>query len=175
MALTDYKHFYLDLRSGGFWPVTLDDDHEPTALGAFRVDSTTESPVVLGCRDGYLRRFDPDVSADDGVTVTSHVWIGPVHMGRHDLQDGIISELTAVLDAESGDVDWGLYVAKTPEAVFSASAFVSGTWVAGDNYSTRPRARGPWLAIRLENGDTSAWTLERITAVLQGRGRTRKA
>jgi hypothetical protein len=154
------------VASGGFWPVKLIADHRPTCLGTYRRANTQKSAVLLGCGDGYLRRFDEAQSDDDGTDFESAVTFGP-HMISDGYHDGMIRELSAILDAESGQVAWRLAVAETPEQAVSASTIASGDWTAGASYKTHPMRRGAWFVLRLKGLTGNHWAVERVQAVLE--------
>ena len=175
-GITSFDHFFVDWETDGYFPVTLHTDHEPLSILAFSATGTADSPVMLGCRDGYIRRYTTDNANDDGVEFTSSVVIGPMRLGGSDWVNGTIYEIVATLADDSGDVEWAVMVADTMEGALDASASVTGTWVAGRNHTVRPRRGGGAFALRLENGETNnGWALEVLTAVIGPRGRQRKA
>ncbi len=193
-------HFWYNLATNAFWPVGLKGDHEPfRVLLSDTVGSSTQS-VILGGRDGYVRRFDLSSVQDDGEHFDSFVDIGPFRIGGNDRVDGMIHELIATLAASGGSADWQLFVADTHEQLGSLSAwkthrivtedgnpigdlsgsdllaeglsFSSGQWSAGRNRVNRPFARGGSAVLRLRTpiGSTTQWAYEGIVAVLERLG-----
>jgi len=104
------------------------------------------------------------------------VWLGPFELGGSDYRDGKLMELWAVPAAESGDIDWSVYVGETFESVQDATAFASGTWdVDALNYKERPVARGKAFMVKISNGETDKrWALERMDAVTEMAGPQKK-
>lgn len=167
----DSKHYWLDIRNETFWPVSLNSDHEPFALATHPlVTDDNHRIVLLGCRDGYVRRFHEDQTTDDGETITSRVIYGPFLLGNSDAMDGFLRELTATLDLESQDVTWNIYVGDGNElALVQTTAFETGLWSAGRNYDSRPNAQG--VSAVIEVTSAKRWAIERVHAVFEAAGK----
>jgi hypothetical protein len=167
-------HWWLDWENKSFWPVELNAEHEPYRVLNYQADSAGASGVLLGCRDGYIRKYNLPNHADDGIDFTSYVYIGPIRLGGDGYYEGIVNELIATVAKSSGDVNWSLHVGETAEAARNAAAFDSGTWTAGMNTTVRPRARAAAFFVKLTQGeDNEAWSMERLTAVVSRVGRQR--
>lgn len=174
------SHWALNLQTPGWWP-----DSVPTALDPFSVvshdiHSNGDRLLLMGCRDGRIRNFQPDYWSDDGTAISSYVIIGPVRLGASHSLRGILARLDGVLGPESNSVRWKVFVADeagpaTAAAVSGASPFASGTWSHGLNFSERPRAGGAFMCLRLESYDGSPWAVERVTAVIESLGLIRRA
>lgn len=180
LGVATHWFFYLPTKS--FWPMafgaggaTDKGKFEPkTAFG--RVARGGENNTVLiGCRDGYIRRSRDTIASDDGTAFDSFVYLGPIMLGANDTEEGILKTITGVLSAfqVSGGVTWTLYVADTPDELLSATAAGTGTWVQGLNNIVRPRRRGVYAAIKLSNASNSNWVFERVVAELLECGRVR--
>lgn len=167
------NHWWIDWSTKSFWPVGHHTDHSPVALGV-SVDSSIEnSLVLLGGRDGYVRRYDPNSITDDGEAIESYVLYGPIQLGTSG-QSGFLHELNARMGGTSGDVAWSVFCASTPEeavrlASASESAVGSGTWTSGANYSSRVRGYGSAAVIRVD-GVTDRWSAESIDIMLAQAG-----
>lgn len=169
------NHWWLDWQTRGLWPVSLPYVQDPTSIAVVGQVGHGASDVVLGCRDGYLRELKDANATDDSTEITSYVFLGPIGLGGSGYAEGILHELVAVLDEQSGDVDWEVYVGKSPEAALAAGAFATAkTWSAGLNYKSRPMARGTAMFLKLANNTTDAWVFEGITAVMRRAGMQRK-
>lgn len=155
-------HYWFDWQTRGFWPLTLQGEHEPHSIHEYVSESSSASAVLLGCRDGYIRRYKDDYEEDDGEPFTSFYYYGPIMLGDG-YNDGIIREIIGSPGANSGDVDWSLYVGETAEQAFNASAFETGSWDStGLNYKARPRGRGAAMYLKVTNGETRRWSMERV-------------
>jgi hypothetical protein len=167
------QHWWIDWRTKTFWPLSLDEDHEPTAVHRLTATVTDRSAVLLGCRDGYLRKFDRQQVDDDGISFTSYILIGPIAIGDEN-RFGIVNELVPILAMTSGDVSWSLLAGNTAEEAMEHTARSLGTWTAGFGKSVRPRERCGTFFLKLSATD-SIWALERVIARLQSVGRIRLA
>lgn len=165
--------YWMDLRRGSFWPVTFPDYgngsvSQPTAQCTLRGD------LHIGGGTGKIRKFDGtkgrDGGADAGGTdIDSYIVYGPIRLGQPGY-DGYLMTLSAVLDEDSDDVTWKLYVGDNHEeivadAIADATPFASGTWTAGFNTLARPRARGASACIRIEQtAYNEQWAIEEVRA-----------
>ena len=169
-GMSDY-HWWFDWRTKGFWPDDYAAAHEPTACVFHPSDIPTENAVILGGRDGYLRRFRPGIEADDGGTeIESYVRLGPIRLGGNAYTDGILLSMAGTLGAGSGDVKWTVYTADSAEGLVTASATgrPTGTWTAGRNHTVWPNRRGGAMIVELENADADrAWAFEGIAALVK--------
>ncbi|MBE7558227.1 hypothetical protein HS125_04505 [bacterium] len=65
--------------------------------------------MLLGCRDGYLRRYQAGMAAwDDGLSFDSWVVYGPLTADRAGLRDGLLVELAGTLADEVNRVRWSV-------------------------------------------------------------------
>jgi hypothetical protein len=154
-------HWWIDWKTRTFWPTTFDNDHEPTALCTVQAATPEESGVVLGCRDGYLRRFSAFAATDCGTEFESYVVMGPLITAPMGTQTRVQS-MAAVVSAGSGDIEWGLRIGETPEIAASADAVDTGDWVAGINYRVYPAGAGQAIALCL-TGSGLPWSFEYVT------------
>lgn len=179
------QHWWLDLDNKALWPVVLQEEHQPVA--ACRMQGTsTLADVVLGCRDGYLRKFSGSATTDDGTDIESHILIGPFRLTSDDLSDAVLAELHGILADNSGPVTWRVVMAQSAEeaadvavagvtAVLAGAAPVGvsafGTWAENRNKVVRPRARGPWAVVWLSSSDP--WAFEAVAVQINQLGRLR--
>ena len=91
------------------------------------------------------------------------------------LTEAKLTELVAVLDEQSPDVNYDVYVADTVEAAKVSDPVYSSSWGAGRNDSRRLRARGAAVFIKLyDKSNNLPWVVEKLTAVMAVAGRVRK-
>jgi len=179
-------HYWIDLENKALWPVLLSSDNQPTAVAKSESDSLPET--VMGCSDGYIRKFDKDAADDDGTAFTSHVLVGPFRIAGDDMHDAILAEVHGLLaDMASGDkVRWSAVMGDTAEGVTDTAceavdAFVAGTpvtgvaasgdWTGGRNKVARTRRRGAWCVIWLRS--EKPWAFESISITSRQLGRIR--
>ena len=167
------NHFWFDWSTKSFWIETYQADHEPTAACFHRSYYQGDSGVILGGRDGYLRRFFKSAEDDDGSDISSYVYYGPIRLGDG-LYDGLIGEMDARLASESGNVVWTVKAGETAEEALSSSSYDSGTFVAGKNYTIRPRMRGMYFTLKLAGqAGNRSWEVEEIQGIRKSGGRVR--
>jgi hypothetical protein len=165
------QHWWLDWQTKSFWPVSVPNGCQPTALTAFGTSGDDPRYVILGGADGYLRRYDEDAVDDDGTLLQSHVAIGPIKLGPTGY-DGILAELESDVALESGSVSWQVRAASSAEAVSAlTSGQESGTWAAGGSARSHPKVRG--VAALLYLSSTDPWAMEGMTALVRPAGRSR--
>lgn len=168
----DRIHWWLDWDTKTFWPVTLQADHEPTAVCQVQSTAVEASGVIMGCSDGYLRTFSDLAHDDCGTAFSAYVVLGPMALNSDGYVGNIVT-IDAVMGSESGDVTWELIAANTFEGVSSAAAAMTGTFVAGLNYTVRPSVRGQAFALRLSSTAYKPMTVENIIALIKKAGMRR--
>jgi hypothetical protein len=171
----DGDHWFVDWTNRGFWKDTYQETHQPSAVCTYAKDQSEPKIVILGSKDGYLREYDETVATDinaNGSTsnVDSYVLIGPFRLGD-EYHDGMLTEITGILDQQSGAVTWSVLVGDTAEEAVGASAFAAGTWNAGRSTATYPRARGAAAVVKVSGA--TRWAMESIVAVVQQLGKQR--
>ena len=167
-------HWWLDWQYKGFWPVTLSSNHEPTATCTYQSSATESAGVILGGRDGFLRRYSKFAQTDDGTSFSSFIDIGPIPMGP-DGAVGILASMNGVMAENSGDVIYSIHPALTFEAATSAASTSSGTWVAGFNATVRPDGKGQAYMLKIAGTPGSAWGMENVATIVRDSGPRRIA
>lgn len=168
------RHWCYDVRTDSFWPLFFPAASQPTSAMWYTSELPDDSCVIMGCRDGYLRRFDRYCDTDDGNSFNSYVVYGPIQLGSGYTQ-GRIDEMIADVGLDSRDVSWELRVGDNPEASFYATARETGTWTEGMNHKVRPRVRGGGFCIKVGRfaSQTAGWAMERITVLRAALGKRR--
>ena len=168
-------HWWFDWESKTFWPVTLSSDHEPTAICSYQATAIEDTGIILGCKDGKLRRYTHLAETDCGTAFATYVKIGPIALGP-DSFVGIIESIDAVMAANSADVTWSIYPSLTFEgAASSTSTNFTGTWIAGLNSTTRMVGRGQAFMLKITGTSGRRWAMESITGIIKQAGPRRKA
>lgn len=169
---TTAMHWWVDVADFTFWPMSHYIAYEPFSCYPYYAFSRNDYSVILGGRDGYLRRFNFQANTDDGLSFASHVFIGPLMLGES-IWNGVLMELLAVVGEASGKLDWQVYVGASAEEILRRKKSISnGQWLAGVNNVVRPGGRGHNWGLMLRGVDT-AWTFESIQAVTHIAGRRR--
>lgn len=162
-------HWWMDLQYKSFWPISLDSDHEPTAACVYQATTVEDSGVILGSRDGTLRRFSDLAETDCGTAFSSYAVIGPVALATEG-NKGWLMSMDATIAASSGDVTWGVAYGNSAEAAISADSVDTGTWTEGLNAAVRPACVGQAMALTLTGESGRAWAVESITAIRRNAG-----
>lgn len=178
------RDWWFDWDTGGFWPVELPSAIRPTAIIDRISETASECGLWFGCRDGLLRRFYPSATKDEadiyGVEFDDYVLYGPFRLSGDDDLEGVLTDLYAAIATDSGDVTWTVYVGDCPESAYAryeaGSAFATGTWNAGLNYRSRPRARAgsAFLKLASKSGESFHWAVERVGVKFTRAGQLRK-
>lgn len=167
-------HFWFDWESKSFWPIQFASPaFEPLVVHDRTNYVGDHSGVILGCRDGYLRRLRMDLVKDDGLAYDSHVLLGP--LGDPSMQrDTIITELSGSLDEESGDLFVELQSGRTPQGAYLATPMPVGRLRQSRSGVKYPRRRGQSHYVRLAGAkDGKAWAWDSGWAAMTHVGRTR--
>jgi len=165
----DRIHWWFDWRRKTFWPISLAADQEPFAVASVHSGATEDLSVVMGGRDGYLRRFNALAHNDDGEAFASYMDFGPLPLGD-DLFAGVLRELIGVMAARSGPVTWSVTAGDTFEELYANAVHDTGTWRAGRSSVENPGGRGMGWLLRLA-GQGERWAFENAPAVIETAGR----
>lgn len=167
-SATSRLHWFVDWRNKGFFPMQLPSDMDPTVTLDHVSESAEQSGLLMGCRDGFMRRYRRPHETDEGTEISSYITYGPLRLAGHGFREGILQEISGVLARDSGEVDWSLFVGDAHEDVLNKTAFpITGTWNrSGLNYKSHPRARGGSMLLKLANGESDRrWAIERVSAI----------
>lgn len=162
-------HWWLDWASKTYWPMVYNVNHEATSLHVLQSNSTDVRGLLLGCRDGYIRRFYEKAADDDGTSFSSYVRMGPINLSS-DGRSGKLRQMQAVLAENSGGVTWALSAADTPEGAVTASSSDSGSWVAGLNATDWPACVGQAYTLLVTGATDVRWALEQIIVTYEDAG-----
>lgn len=180
----DGTHWWLDVENKALWPVHFQTVHQPTAVA--RVNDVALGEALMGCQDGYIRKFNTDSTDDDGTTLESHVLVGPVRMSSDDTRDAMVAELHGMMADISSTVTWRLVVGDSAETAADAAVAgitavlagntpsdvaASGSWHSGRNAVERTRARGLWAVVWITS--ETQWAYEAVAIVARQFGRKR--
>ena len=167
------EHWFYAIKTGSFWKDELALTHTPHCAHNYTTDISGLSGMLIGCKDGYIRKFTADSETDDGTDIDSYVQFAPIRIAG-DYREGVLNELIGVMSETSGDIDYEVMVADTNEQAVAATAFTSGTWTGGGvQASDRTQARGGSLVLKVGSDGSRGWCLEKVIAIAQERGRLR--
>lgn len=182
---TDSKCFFIDLKltmygdafNVAFFPVSFPSAQAPFVVHGRRNHASDYSSVVLGGRDGYLRRYSHDLDTDDGTNFTSYIYYGPIRASSDDFMDGMLHDIIADVGQDSGDVKCEVLIGETAETAYASTALSPAIYwrTNGLQYAQTIRRACRTFFLKISNGQNGvAWALEGLRCVVGGKGRQRK-
>lgn len=182
-------HYWFDLELPGFWPFQFGNtDHAPFTTLQYEADKATAAAVLLGGRDGYVRRYHRLAALDDGIDeepIVSYAILGPIPLGSVPGGEGMIQRLEIILGRNSSVLTWKIYVANTAEdairkmneGLHQKTGTTRVSPAGADVHSLlsvhHPRTRDYYAVIRIENTDNKRWSFEQMVAIIKDVGRHR--
>ena len=183
------SNYFYDLRTldeagiGGFFPESYPDECGPYSLFYYAANDSDYRDLLVGCKDGYIRKFDESAKDDDiggsDQSIDSYVQFGPLQIADDPKFEGKITGLDIISagalpsggSSDSNDVDCKLYVADSAEKIIEKLAAdtnpnFSKTFVApgrrrGSNI--RRKIRGVYAGIKLGNNTAAeTWGFEQL-------------
>ena len=182
---TNSNYFY-SLKTEGFFPESYPEECGAYSLFYYDANDNDYKGMLVGCKDGYIRKFDSSKSSDDiGATdeaIDSYITFGPLKLGNEN-QEGILSSITAIttgsrvgtalIDSSAltckvwtglapDDVDEWMLLNSTP--AMAATITAPGRGRGG---TIKRPVRGMYAGVRLGNNTKDqTWGFENI--VLEG-------
>lgn len=146
------SHWWFDLASKTLWKQNIPKTMEPTAICYYSAADAEDDCVLLGCRDGYLRRYRDCAETDEGTEITNYVDMGPFALGAEPGLEGQLQQLQTTLSEESGDVTVSIRVGRSEAEAFTATARWTATISAGTGPIRWPKLQGAYAFIRYTGG-----------------------
>jgi len=174
------SNYWYDLRTGGFFPESYPDECGAYSLFYYAANDKDYADLLVGCTDGYVRRFDDTAKDDAGTTskaINSYCTLPIQPLAADGDHEGKLTSLTVTnaggaSDGDFGDtdgVDYSLYAGNDAETVLEdiidgAAAKETGTLSGtGRKERVRHRVRGAYLGIKLGNSAADeTWAVEAI-------------
>lgn len=166
-------HWFYSKLTDSFWPIRLSNtNHQPTAAVAHTSSPAVDTAVVIGGRDGTLRRAVPGLGDTDAGLESSLV-LGPYLAGDTTFQEAILTRLLLMMGGEGAPIAVRVFSGKTPEeAADKAVANVSPSYTAAITGNRSkvliPRVRSVAFCVRLSS--TSPWAFESLVASVGAAG-----
>lgn len=182
------RHYWFDLEVPGFWPFLFGNvNHAPFTTLQYEADKSASVAVILGGRDGYLRRYNRFASVDDGIdeeAIVSYAVLGPIPLGSTPDREGMIQRLEVIMARDSNVVTWKMYVANTAEEAIrqmnddefkktGTTRLPSGPDANSLLSVHHPRVRDYYAVIRIESTINKRWMFEQMIAIIKDVGKHR--
>jgi hypothetical protein len=184
------SNYFYSFKTKGFYPESYPNECGPYSIFYYDANDTTYADLLVGCKDGYIRKFDNSAKDDDvggsDDAISSYVTYPITPLSNVEDQDGKLTELVFDLSGgaaggDAGDTDGVSYeLGSDAETVLEdiidgATAFTSGTLSGtGRQNKIRPRMRGAYAGLKLYNSTASeTWAINRVLYGTQKAGRVR--
>lgn len=190
------SNYFYSLETKGFYPETYPEECGAYSLFYYAANDPDDADLLVGCRDGYIRKFDNSAKNDDvgasNEAISSYMTypIIPLAYDSNGVPivdtNGKLTQL--VFDTSGGaasgtfdDTDgftYSLYVGNDAETVLEniidgETPFLSGTISgSGRQNKIRTRARGAYVGLKISNSTASeSWGINRVLydSILAGR------
>lgn len=183
------SNYFYSFKTEGFYPEAYPEECGSYSLFYYDANDTTYADLLVGCRDGYIRKFSDAAKNDDiGVideAISSYVTYPITPLSEPD-RNGKLTELVLELSGGAANGDFGdtdavtysLYKGDDAETVLEdiidgATAFktaeLTGT---GRKNKIRPGMRGAYMGLKLSNSVASeTWAVNRILYDIKKVGR----
>jgi len=140
------SNYWYDLRTGGFFPESYPDVCGPYSLFHYAANDPDYVDLLIGCRDGYIRKFlDTAKGDDDGVEddtpINSYCCLPIQPLAPDGDHEGKLTSLTVTnaggavggTEGDTDRVDYKLYVADDAETCLEKMKAITD-WATGQNY-----------------------------------------
>jgi len=191
------SNYFYDLRTvdktgvGGFFPEVYPEECGPYSLFYYAANDTAYRDLLVGCRDGYIRKFSNSSKDDDigdtNETISSHVVFGPIPAGSDPFKKGKLTKLECVTaggrsNGSQLDTDAASYKVFADdsaegvlEKIYADIPSIAGTLKTPGRQrggSIRKKVSAAFLGIKLFNSTaTQTWGFEQLLIVLKDFGR----
>lgn len=159
-------HLFWDGRLDAFFEVQFPDSHGPTAALVYDGDKSQDRKLLIGGRDGYVRKLNPDALNDDGTAISSYCLIGPLQQfGPY--AETILSEFEFVTGTGTTNLVVEVLAGNDAQAAQAAAPQSLATFTTGGRQSRLlKRFRAATFFLKLINStiDTT-WVMERAAAM----------
>ena len=118
------SNYWYDLRTEGFFPESYPEECGAYSLFNYGANNYAYRDLLVGCKDGYIRKFDEaeknDDIGEDEELIDSHVSFGPLQIASDSKLRGNITELDLITAGGltgSDDIDCKIYVDDDAEKI----------------------------------------------------------
>ncbi len=176
-----HSSWWVDLRAGGMFPESFASDHIPASTLYFDARTAADRGLLLGCQDGYVRKFNESEKSDDGDnTIEAWATFGPVNLGKNPRDQIKVNEVAVELSESSDGVDAGMFIGKTSEElvdkIFAAQPPTVKKTLSGHGRqsSIRQKVTGGAIAVIIENKNADeTFAVEQVQVNVAETGRRR--
>lgn len=163
---TPDTHYVYDIRNDA-WLVDVYGHYglDPSAVMVMDGDDPDDRCIILGGRDGKIRKIGYTEVNDDGYAIDSYCWLPPVYFKNY--PTCILKEMEVITGKNTDSLTVSTHAADLAEDALTANPAYSRTFGPGDNYLERRRAVGTHIWTKLANSNLDEhWSLEYIRVVV---------
>ncbi len=174
IASSAATHIFYDVRQNGFFPQQFPVGHGPVSSFVFDGDAPADRAILLGGRDGIIRKLDDTATTDTGSTISSYVYLGPIQPSGPQEQTlftefkFVLGEIPAGFLVANWNTDYTIQVGTDGYDAFATPDQTrSGSFLtAGVQAKLGHRLAGNTCYIKIANGSSGAfWSLERVNCM----------
>ena len=186
------SNYFYSFKTKGFYPESYPNECGPYSIFYYDANDTTFADLLIGSKDGYIRKFvttakDDDIGGSDQA-ISSYVTYPITPLSQAADQNGKLTELVFDLaggaaGGDAGDTDgvtYELHKGDDAETVLEAivdgaTAFSSDTLSGpGRKSKIKPRMKGAYWGLKLFNSTASeTWAVNKVLYGTQKSGRVR--
>ncbi|KKN10085.1 hypothetical protein LCGC14_1040220 [marine sediment metagenome] len=175
------SNYFYSFKTKGFYPESYPNECGPYSIFYYDANDTTFADLLLGSKDGYIRKFLTSAKNDDiggsDTAISSYVTYPITPLSQVEDQNGKLTELVFDLSGgaaggDAGDTDgvtYELHKGNDAETVLEdivdgATAFLSETLSGtGRKNKIKPRMKGAYWGLKLFNSTASeTWAINRV-------------
>lgn len=184
------SNYWYDIKLDGFFPESYPDECGPYSLFYYAANDNDYAGLLVGGKDGYIRKFDETVKDDNVGSSTDPIEsyaVWPIqHLTEDNDKEGKLTSLTIELSggvangtfSDTDGVSYDIHIADDAETLIEdildgATPFTTGTLSdTGRKARIRTRVRGAWLGIKFYNSTASeTWAINKVYAEVKPAGR----
>lgn len=173
-AESGFYKWIFDWKTKSFWPERWPADWEPLAACNARGFFYTARPVLIGCRDGAVRYYDPMARTDDDNDISSWASVGPIRGSSEFNRDTVLDKIAIQMGDRSELCRLGVFGGKTPDKTVRACISDDPAYEkhirSGLTSSVHPLVRGNSYCVRVSDYDGSKWLLDEMMLTSEDRG-----
>ena len=171
-------HYVWESRVDAWWVDQYPNAHGPISSFVLDADAPGDRVLLIGGRDGYLRKMDPAATSDDGTAISSYVFYPPIRSGEG-VRDQVLNQLSVTLSKSTTNCDIAVLTSEEAESLYdgTATTAISRNYTSGGRrVDDRRRVRGSNLTLKISNSTINKlWAVEDIVAEVEILGKTKRA
>jgi len=154
---TNHLQYFFDFRTEGWFPYKFANvNHQPYSVQVVDLDEPQDQVILIGGKDGYVRKFNDAVNTDDGEIFDGHFVLGPWisrEGSRHQL---MMYRMDMVVGAGSSLNCEVLSGTDAENVISSGRSTYEAPLSEKKSNIHHPRTSGRALAVKIKSEDTVA-------------------